>query len=53
MVKICAIAYFSIARPALARLLRDIEASVRLNEHFAADDRAYSPINLACQLICS
>jgi len=52
MVKICAIAYFSIARPALARLLRDTEEGIGLNQHVAADDRAYSPINLACQLIC-
>jgi hypothetical protein len=40
MVKICAIAYFSIARPALARLLRDTEAGIRLNEHVAAGDSA-------------
>jgi hypothetical protein len=52
MAKICAIAYFSIARPALARLLCDTEASIRLNKHVAADDPAYSPIDLACQLIC-
>jgi hypothetical protein len=51
--KICAIAYFSIARPTLARSLRDAEASIRLNEHVAADDPAYSPPGLACQLICS
>jgi hypothetical protein len=48
MVKICAIAYFSIARPALARLLREAEASIRLNEHVAADDSAsYLSILLA------
>jgi hypothetical protein len=51
--KICAIAYFSIARPTLARSLRDADASIRLNEHVAADDPAYSPPGLACQLICS
>jgi hypothetical protein len=48
MVKICALAYFSIARPALARLLREAEASIRLNEHVAADDSAsYLSILLA------